>query len=252
MAMELIPAIDLLDGKVVRLTQGRYDQVTVYSDDPVSIARGFEASGATRLHVVDLDGARDGKPGNLATIEAILAATKLRVQVGGGVRDASIAARWRAAGAQRIVLGTAAIKDPALVKKLAAEGEVVVAIDARGGEVAIEGWLEGSGVRASELAREVDAWGVAAILYTNIERDGTRHGPDVEGTAAMQRDVRCTVIASGGIGAIEHLTSLAAAGVRSSVCGRALYGGAFTLEEAFAALASVTSAPSSTSSDGAP
>lgn len=250
MAMELIPAIDLLDGKVVRLTQGRYDQVTVYSDDPVAIARGFEASGATRLHVVDLDGARDGKPGNLATIEAILAATKkLRVQVGGGVRDASIAARWRAAGAQRIVLGTAAIKDPALVKQLAAEGEVVVAIDARGGEVAVEGWLEGSGVRASELAREVDAWGVAAILYTNIERDGTRHGPDVEGTAAMQRDVRCTVIASGGIGAIEHLTALAAAGVRSSVCGRALYGGAFTLEEAFSALAATS--PSSTSSDGA-
>jgi len=249
--MELIPAIDLLDGKVVRLTQGRYDRVTVYSDDPVSIARGFEAAGATRLHVVDLDGARDGKPGNLATIEAILAATKLRVQVGGGVRDASIAARWRAAGARRIVLGTAAIKDPALVKKLAAEGEVVVAIDARGGEVAIEGWLEGSGVRASELARDVDSWGVAAILYTNIERDGTRHGPDVDGTAAMQRDVRCTVIASGGIGAIEHLTALAAAGVRSSVCGRALYGGAFTLEEAFSALAAERPAGASTSSDGA-
>lgn len=237
--MELIPAIDLLDGKVVRLTQGRYDQVTVYSDDPVAVAKGFEAEGARRLHVVDLDGARDGKPGNLATIEAILGATKLQVQVGGGVRDADIAARWRAAGAQRIVLGTAAIKNPELVRSLAASGEVVVAIDARGGEVAVEGWLEGSGVRATDLAREVDGWGVAAILYTNIERDGTRHGPDVEGTAAMQRDVSCTVIASGGIGALEHLTSLATSGVRSSVCGRALYGGAFTLTEAFVALETV-------------
>ncbi len=235
--MELIPAIDLLGGKVVRLTQGRYDQVTVYSDDPVGVAMSFERDGATRLHVVDLDGARDAKPGNLAIIEGILAATKLRVQVGGGVRDANVAARWRAAGAERIVLGTAAIKDPELVRALARGGEVVVAIDARSGEVAIEGWLEGSGVRASELARDVDAWGVAAILYTNIERDGTREGPDVEGTAAMQRDVQCTVIASGGIGAREHLTSLAAAGVRSAVCGRALYGGAFTLPEAFAALA---------------
>ncbi|MBX3247328.1 MAG: 1-(5-phosphoribosyl)-5-[(5-phosphoribosylamino)methylideneamino]imidazole-4-carboxamide isomerase [Myxococcales bacterium] len=238
--MELIPAIDLLDGKVVRLTQGRYDAVTVYADDPVAQAVAFEREGARRLHVVDLDGARDGRPGNVAVIEGILGATSLAVQVGGGVRDAATASRWRAVGARRVVLGTAAVKDPALVRALARDGEVVVAIDARGGEVAVEGWLEGSGVDATELAREVDGWGVAAILYTNIDRDGTRHGPDVEGTAALQRVVKATVIASGGIGTLDDLRALAAAGVRATVCGRALYAGAFTVAEGLAALAEVS------------
>lgn len=235
--MELIPAIDILGGKVVRLHQGRYDEVTVYSDDPAAMAVKFEEAGGKRLHVVDLDGAKDGTPGNVGAIEQILARTRLAVQVGGGIRSEASARRWLDAGASRVVLGTAAIKNPELPRTLAAAapGSVVIAIDARDGEVKVEGWLEGSGVLATDLARTVDSWGVAAILFTNIERDGTREGPDVAATAALQASVSATVIASGGIGSLDHLRALHAAGVRSAVCGKALYSGAFTLAEAFAA-----------------
>jgi phosphoribosylformimino-5-aminoimidazole carboxamide ribotide isomerase len=233
--MDLIPAVDILEGKVVRLHRGDYGRVTVYDDDPSAAAARFEDAGASRLHVVDLDGARDGRPGNVPAIEAILSRTSLAVQVGGGIRHAEAARRWYEAGASRVVLGTVAIKDPAFAKSLCSErpGGVIVAIDARDGEVAVEGWLEGSGRRAEDLAREVDSWGAAAVLYTNIDRDGTREGPDVEGTAAMQRLVEATVIASGGIGSLEDLRALVEAGVREAVCGRALYGGAFTLAEAY-------------------
>jgi phosphoribosylformimino-5-aminoimidazole carboxamide ribotide isomerase len=234
--MELIPAIDVLGGQVVRLHQGRYDAATVYGDDPSAWARRFHEAGATRLHVVDLDGARDGRPGNVAVIERILAAAPLRVQVGGGIRTRESAERWFEAGVARVVLGTAAVREPALVRGLAASKPdgVVVAIDAQAGEVKVEGWLEGTGVQAPALAREVDAWGVAAVLFTAIERDGTSVGPDVAATAALQQGLRATVIASGGIGALAHLAALRDAGVRASVCGRALYSGAFTLADAFA------------------
>ncbi|MEO0325760.1 MAG: 1-(5-phosphoribosyl)-5-[(5-phosphoribosylamino)methylideneamino]imidazole-4-carboxamide isomerase [Myxococcota bacterium] len=235
--MELIPAIDLLAGQVVRLRQGRYDERTVYDDDPVAVAGRFADAGARRLHVVDLDGARDGQPGHVDVIEAMIARAGIAVQVGGGIRSYAVARRWLEAGAERVVLGTAAVKDPALVRRLTEErpGAVVVAVDARAGEVAVEGWTEGAGVRAEALAQDVDGWGAAAILFTNIDRDGMRGGPDVEGTAALQRQVRATVIASGGIGRLEDLVALREAGVRAAVCGRALYGGAFTLAEAFAA-----------------
>jgi phosphoribosylformimino-5-aminoimidazole carboxamide ribotide isomerase len=236
--MELIPAIDLLDGKVVRLHKGDYTAVTVYSDDPAGQARSFFEAGAKRLHVVDLDGARDGRPGNRAIMESILkAAPQLKVQVGGGIRSRETAEQWFSAGATRVVLGTAAIKDPALVRGLCSDHPegVVVAVDAKAGLVAVEGWLETTGRRVDEVAREVDGWGAAAILFTDIERDGTREGPAVESTATLQRAVKATVIASGGIGALEHLTRLREQGVRAAVCGRALYSGAFTLAEAFAA-----------------
>lgn len=235
--MELIPAIDILDGKVVRLRRGRYDEVTIFADDPAEPARRFHEAGAARLHVVDLDGARDGRPGNVRAIERILAAVPIEVQVGGGIRDAASAERWLAAGAQRVVLGTAAVRSPELVRALAEKhsSAVVVAVDARAGKVMIEGWTEGSGRDALDVAREADARGVIAVLYTNIERDGTREGPDVEGTIALQREVGATVIASGGIGTLDHLRALASAGVRATVCGRALYDGAFTIEDAFAA-----------------
>lgn len=236
--MELIPAIDLLDGKVVRLHKGDYNAVTVYSDDPAGQARGFFEAGAKRLHVVDLDGARDGRPGNPRVIESILkAAPQLKVQVGGGIRTRETAEQWYAAGATRVVLGTAAIKDPELVRGLctAHPGGVVVAVDAKAGLVAVEGWLETTGKRVEDVAREVDAWGAAAILFTDIDRDGTREGPAVESTAMLQRSVKATVIASGGIGALEHLVALRESGVRAAVCGRALYSGAFTLEQAFQA-----------------
>lgn len=237
--MELIPAIDLLDGQVVRLHQGRYDAPTVFAKDPIELARRFHGAGARRLHVVDLDGARDGRPhpANVAAIERLLAAIPLAVQIGGGIRAAATARRWWDSGAARVVLGTAAVKDPSLVRELAAErgGGVVVAIDARGSEVAVEGWLEGSGRSVEDVARVMDAAGVAAILHTRIERDGTRAGPDVEGTAALQHVVRAEVIASGGIGTLDHLRALARAGVRAAVCGRALLEGALDLREAILA-----------------
>ena len=234
--MEFIPAIDLLDGKVVRLHKGDYGQVTVYSDDPAGQARNFQAAGAERLHVVDLDGARDGKPGNSKVIESILrAAPGLKVQIGGGIRTREAAEHWFQTGASRVVLGTVAIKQPELAQALCTahpEG-VVVALDAKGGMIAVEGWLENTGKPVADVAKQVDAWGAAAVLFTDIDRDGTREGPAVEATAKLQQSIRPTVIASGGIGALEHLAALRAAGVRSAVCGRALYSGAFTLEQAF-------------------
>jgi phosphoribosylformimino-5-aminoimidazole carboxamide ribotide isomerase len=235
--MEFIPAIDLLGGKAVRLHKGDYAAVTVYSDDPPAQAREFYDAGARMLHVVDLDGAREGAQRNVAVIEGILRAAPLRIEVAGGIRDEATARRWLDAGVERVVFGTAAIKQPELVERLCKRhpGGVVVAVDARGGEVAVEGWLEQSGTRAHDLARQVDAWGAAAILYTVIERDGTREGPDVAATVALQAEVRATVIASGGIGSLEHVRALAAAGVRAAVCGRALYSGAFTLQQALAA-----------------
>jgi phosphoribosylformimino-5-aminoimidazole carboxamide ribotide isomerase len=236
--VELIPAIDLLGGQVVRLHQGDYDRVTVYHHDPVGVAKRFEEEGAERLHVVDLEGARQGRPAHVPVIRGILRETKLKVQVGGGIRTERIALQWLDAGAARVVVGTVVVKAPAVVRALCAEhpGAVVVALDARDGKIAIEGWREQSGRDVAEVAEEVDGWGVGAILFTNIHRDGTRQGPDVEGTAALQSRVGTTVIASGGIGRIEDLRALAAAGVRAAVCGRALYSGAFTLSEAFAAL----------------
>lgn len=236
--MELIPAIDLLDGKVVRLHQGKYDEVTVYDDDPVAMAKRFEDQGAKRLHVVDLEGARRGKPAHVVVIQGILRETKLQVQIGGGVRNEDIAAQWMDAGAARVVLGTVVIKAPDVAMAICERYPrgVVMALDARDGKIAVEGWQEQSEQDVTDLAQKVDDWGIAAILFTNIHRDGTREGPDVEATAALQTHVDTTVIASGGIGDLGHLRALAAAGVRASVCGRALYSGAFTLSEAFAAL----------------
>jgi phosphoribosylformimino-5-aminoimidazole carboxamide ribotide isomerase len=236
--MELIPAIDLLDGKVVRLHQGRYDEVTVYDDDPVAMAERFEAAGARRLHVVDLEGARTGSPAHVPVIQGILRATNLQVQVGGGVRTEDVATRWIEAGAARVVLGTMIVKAPELARAICQRhpSKVVMALDARDGKLAVEGWQEQSQQEVTELAKEVDGWDIAAILFTNIRRDGTREGPDVEATAELQSKVSTTVIASGGIGSLDHLRALSSAGVRASVCGRALYSGAFTLPEAFASL----------------
>jgi phosphoribosylformimino-5-aminoimidazole carboxamide ribotide isomerase len=236
--VELIPAIDLLDGKVVRLHQGKYDEVTVYHDDPVSMAKQFEEAGAERLHVVDLEGARRGQPAHVAIIQGILRETNLQVQIGGGVRNEAVAAQWMDAGAARVVLGTVVVKAPEVARAICDRYPkgVVMALDARDGKIAVEGWQEQSGQDLVELAKEVDGWNIGAILFTNIHKDGTREGPDVEGTAALQSHVDTTVIASGGIGSLDDLRALSAARVRSAVCGRALYSDAFTLAEAFAAL----------------
>lgn len=236
--MELIPAIDLLGGKVVRLRQGRYDDVTIYDDDPVVAAKKFERQGARRLHVVDLEGARTGKPAHMSLIRGILRDTGLQLQIGGGVRNKDVAEQWIEAGAARVVLGTIVVKAPDEAQAICARfpNAVIVALDARDGKVAIEGWQEQSAKELVELAIEVDRWDIAGVLYTNIKKDGTREGPDVEGTAGLQREVGATVIASGGIGSLDDLRALSGAGVRAAVCGRALYSGAFTLSEAFAAL----------------
>jgi len=236
--VELIPAIDLLDGKVVRLHQGKYDEVTVYHDDPVSMAKQFEDAGAERLHVVDLEGARRGQPAHVAIIQGILRETNLQVQIGGGVRNEAVAAQWMDAGAARVVLGTVVVKAPEVARAICDRYPkgVVMALDARDGKIAVEGWQEQSGQDLVELAKEVDGWNIGAILFTNIHKDGTREGPDVEGTAGLQSHVDTTVIASGGIGSLDDLRALSAARVRSAVCGRALYSGAFTLAEAFAVL----------------
>jgi phosphoribosylformimino-5-aminoimidazole carboxamide ribotide isomerase len=235
--MELIPAIDILGGRVVRLKQGKYDQVTVYAENPVEQAKSFYQEGAKRLHIVDLDGARTGRPVNAQTIRAMLAATPLRIELGGGIRDRDTAERWYDVGVDRIVLGTAAINNPAMAESLCAQHPdgVVVAVDSRAGEVAVEGWQQGSGRMDHDLARQADAWGAAAILYTVIDRDGMSVGADVEATLALQKTVTATVIASGGIAALDDIVRLSAGGVRAAVCGRALYQGAFTLGQALRA-----------------
>ncbi|MEM6957463.1 MAG: 1-(5-phosphoribosyl)-5-[(5-phosphoribosylamino)methylideneamino]imidazole-4-carboxamide isomerase [Myxococcota bacterium] len=236
-SFELIPALDMLDGQVVRLRKGDYAQVTVYDDDPVAMAKRLEDAGATRLHVVDLNAARSGGDENAAIVQAMLKGTTLRLQVGGGVRTREGAKAWLTRGVQRVVIGTAAARQPSMVAELCADhpGGVVIALDARGESVAVEGWQKSAGRRLEEFAREVDGWSPSAILYTSIERDGMGEGPAVTRTAQLQDSVDCTVIASGGIGRLEHIHELRAAGVRACVCGKALYSGAFTLEEAFAA-----------------
>jgi len=234
--MELIPAIDLLGGRVVRLHQGDYGAATAYADDPVAQARSFAEAGATRLHVVDLEGARSGQAAHASVIAAIVKEVGMAVQVGGGVRTREAAERWLEAGAARVVLGTVAVREPELARALceAHPARIVIAIDARGDDVAVEGWTQGSGTGVRELAERADGWGADAILYTDIARDGTGEGPAVERTAALQRGLRATVIASGGIGSLAHLEALREAGVRAAVCGRALYEGAFDLASALA------------------
>lgn len=241
MTLSLRPAIDLLGGSAVRLHQGSYDAVTVYDTDPVARARAFRVH-TDRLHVVDLEGARAGAPVQRDRVRAIVEAFGGDVQVGGGVRDAAAFDAYRALGVSRIVLGSAAVKDRALVESLAKAhpGVVVVALDAKDGFVAIDGWTRVSTWRATEFADELAALPLGAVLYTDIARDGTHVGPNVEATVAMQARVPFPVIASGGIGSLEHLRAIAEAGLREAVVGRALYDARFTLEEALAAVSSAS------------
>jgi phosphoribosylformimino-5-aminoimidazole carboxamide ribotide isomerase len=235
--MRVYPAIDLLGGVAVRLREGRREDATVYDREPWAVARRFAEAGAARVHVVDLDGAFAGRPENRAAVGRILAEAGVAVQVGGGVRDRAAAEALYTAGADRVVLGTAAVKDPALVAELcrAHPGGVVVAIDARGGRVAIEGWVTATDVRATDLAQRMVDAGAAALLYTDVARDGTEVGPNVEATAELARAIPIEVIASGGIGSLAHVRALAAAGIPACVVGRALYEARFTVAEAIAA-----------------
>ena len=235
--MIVIPAIDLMGGKAVRLVRGEPGSATVFSEQPGQLASDMFAAGAERLHVVDLDGAFSGAPVAAAAIAEILeaaAAAGVPVQVGGGLRDRQAVEAALAAGARWAVLGTAAVRQPELVHELceAFPGRVIVAVDARDGMVAIEGWTQASSVRAEDLGLQAAEWGAAALLYTDVARDGTGDGPAVESTARLARSVPVPVIASGGIGSLDHLRALAAAGVAMAVVGRALLERRFTVADA--------------------
>ena len=236
--MILIPAIDLFQGKGVRLLQGRYDAVTVFEDDPVARARAWRGR-VPRLHVVDLEGARAGLPVQRELVRAIVDAFGPGVQVGGGIRTRESFADYRALGASALVLGSAAISDVALVRDLATShpGEVILAVDARDGLVAVDGWTRATGVRAVDLVRSFTGFPLGGVLYTDVARDGTRTGPNLEATKEIAAAAPVPVIASGGVGTLDHLRALAACGVAACIVGRALYEGAFTLEEGIAASA---------------
>ncbi len=234
--MDLYPAIDLRAGKVVRLSRGDYEAQTVYDDDPIAVARRFDAAGARWIHVVDLDAARDGGNPNLAVIEAICGSVRASVQTGGGVRTVANANERFAAGAARVVVGSSAVEHPEIVDELAASHprQVAVGLDARGRDVAIHGWTESTGLDLMALAQRFDRPGIGAIVVTEIGRDGTMAGPDTGQLAPVLDAVQVPVIASGGVGTLDDLRALDArcAGV---IVGRAIYEHRFTVEEAIAA-----------------
>jgi phosphoribosylformimino-5-aminoimidazole carboxamide ribotide isomerase len=232
----VLPAIDLLEGKVVRLHKGRYDAVTVHDTDPPARARAWRGK-APILHVVDLEGARAGRPVQSELVRAIVEAFGSGVQVGGGVRTRESFEAYLALGATRVVLGSAAVADAPLVRGLATEhpGVVVVAVDARDGFVAVDGWTRPTRVRALDLVRELADLPLAGVLYTDVSRDGTGTGPNVDATAEIAACSSVPVIASGGVGSLDDLRALAARNIAACIVGRALYEGTFTLEEAIAA-----------------
>ena len=225
--MEVIPAIDLKDGRCVRLYQGDFARESVYSDDPAAVARRWEEEGAVRLHVVDLDGAAEGRPRNAPLIEGIVKAVEMPVQVGGGIRSLQTLAEYLEMGVQRVVLGTSAVEDADLVEEACRRyGEaVVIGVDARDGYVATSGWTRGTRVLAVKLVAEMEGLGVRRFIYTDIARDGTLTGPNLDGVAHILSLVSVPVIASGGISSIEHLVELQGLGVEGAIVGRALYTG---------------------------
>ena len=239
--MEVIPAIDLIDGRCVRLYQGDYSRETVYSDDPVEVALRWERLGARRIHVVDLDGARAGSPQNLDVISRIADAVRLPVQMGGGVRTIDSVREVIDSGVDRVMLGTVAVRDPAIVtsacEQFGAE-TILVAIDSRDGNVAVSGWTDGSETSATDLLRLMMDAGVRTFLCTDISRDGTLAGPDYDLMRSLVAIAGNGVIAAGGIASIDHLRDLAYIGVGGAVIGRALYTGDIDLAEAVSATGS--------------
>ena len=239
--MNLYPAIDLKDGRCVRLLKGDFARETVFNDDPADQAARFQAQGFRWLHVVDLNGAAEGRAVNRAGVEAILGAVSIPVQLGGGIRDMAGIEMWLGRGLARVILGTAALREPALVRQAARAfpGRVAVGIDARGSRVATQGWFETSDVTAVDLARSFEDAGVAAIVYTDIERDGALRGVNVAATAALARSVGTPVIASGGVAGLSDLRALkqeASSGIEGVICGRALYDGKIEPAQALALL----------------
>ena len=237
--MEVIPSIDLRSGRCVRLYQGDYQRETVYSEDPLAVAQSWQNQGAPRLHLVDLDGAAAGKLINLDTISNIIDTLTIPVQVGGGIRDQQAAERLLDGGADRVVIGTAAVQDPLLVRQLCQKygsHRVVVAVDARDGQVAIRGWTEKTTVTTLDLANQMSLLGVTRILYTDIHRDGTLTEPNFAANAMLVKETGLAVLASGGIASLEHIRGLVQTGVEGVVVGSALYTGAVSLPDALAAV----------------
>lgn len=237
--MILYPAIDLKDGKAVRLLRGEMDHATVFNDDPAAQAMDFVTAGCAWLHLVDLNGAFAGQPVNAAPVEAILRACKVPAQLGGGIRDMATIEMWLEKGIARVILGTVAVENPDLVRQAAAAfpGQVAVGIDARKGRVATKGWATETDVMVTDLARAFENAGVAAIIYTDIDRDGAMGGPNVTATAGLARATSIPVIASGGVSSLTDLIALRDTGaIAGAISGRALYDGALDLSEALAAL----------------
>lgn len=237
--MMIIPAVDIKDGRCVRLLQGEMDRETVFSNDPAAMARRWQAAGAELIHLVDLNGAVDKKPRNLATIERIIAAVEVPVQLGGGIRNMATIENYLHKGVSRIVLGTEAIRNPELVIRAARDfpDRIVVGIDARDGFVAIDGWRETTRITAIELARRFEDAGIAAINFTDIHRDGMQSGPNLEATRQLAEAVSIPVVASGGVASIEdikNLLPLEPFGVQGVITGQALYSGSLDLSEALA------------------
>ena len=237
--MIVIPAIDLKEGKCVRLEQGLMDKDTVFNDDPAAQAREWQAQGAELLHIVDLDGAFAGEPRNKAAIEAIVTAISIPAQLGGGIRDLVTIEAYLKLGLSRVIIGTAAQRNPELVREACAlfPGRVVVGIDAKNGMVAVQGWGEVTDVTAVDLAKRFEGFGVSAIIYTDISRDGMLQGPNLEATKALAEAISIPVIASGGVSSlkdIENLMTIEGSGVSGVITGKAVYTGAIRLAEAVA------------------
>jgi phosphoribosylformimino-5-aminoimidazole carboxamide ribotide isomerase len=232
--MQIIPAIDLRGGRCVRLRQGDFDQETVFGDDPAEMAARWEAEGAMRIHLVDLDGARTGRPVNVEAVRQIARRVGVPCQLGGGVRDQATIAAWLEAGIDRLVVGTMALRDPAWFGRMAQaySGRLLLGLDVRDGRVAVDGWFDVSTARALDLATEFDRLPLAGIIYTDIARDGTLAGPNLESITALAQSVQTPVIASGGVGELRDLELLAALPIAGCIVGRALYEGRFTLTEA--------------------
>lgn len=238
--MILYPAIDLKDGNCVRLLRGEMDAATVFGTDPAAQARAFQDAGAKWLHLVDLNGAFAGQPVNGTAVEAILAATDIPAQLGGGIRDMATIESWLDKGLARVILGTVAVEEPDLVHQAARAfpGKIAVGVDARKGRVATRGWAEETDIMVTDLARRFQDAGVAAIIYTDIDRDGAMQGPNIAATEALARAVDIPVIASGGVSSMADLTALRDTGViAGAISGRALYDGAIDLADALSALA---------------
>lgn len=235
--MIIIPAIDLKDGNCVRLEQGLMDKDTVFSDNPGAQARVWQDQGAEMLHIVDLDGAFAGEPRNRGAIEAIVKALHIPTQLGGGIRDIATVEAYLSLGISRVIIGTAAQRNPDFVKEACARfpGKVVVGIDAKDGMVAVQGWAEVTGITAVELAKKFEGFGVSAIIYTDISRDGMMQGPNIEATRQLAESISIPVIASGGLSSlkdIENLLAIESSGVSGVITGKAIYTGAINLAEA--------------------